>query len=143
MPKLKTEILGSQIEINYEEGEKDKLNKIIENFNKRLLDFKNLEGKVSDNKIFFLAALKAEDQIIDLTNYKSIKEEENFNNKKQVLKINNLNREIIKLKDKISELNLKNNDLENQNSRAFHELEKIEKQLNNITNKIVSQNIDD
>ena len=62
-------------------------------------------------KFFFLQHLKAEDQIIDLTNYKSIKEEENFNNKKQVLKINNLNREIIKLKDKISELNLKNNDL--------------------------------
>ena len=56
MPKLKTEILGSQIEINYEEGEKDKLNKIIESFNKRLLDFRDLEGKVSDNKIFFLAA---------------------------------------------------------------------------------------
>lgn len=143
MPKLKTEILGSQIEINYEEAEKDKLIKVIENFNSRLLDFKYLEGKVSDNKILFLTALKAEDQIVDLTNYKSKKEEENFNNKKQVLKINNLNQEIIKLKDKINELGLINDDLQNLNSKAFQELEKIEKQLDNIANKIISQNIDD
>ena len=32
MPTLKTEILGSPIEINYEESEKDKLIKIIEKF---------------------------------------------------------------------------------------------------------------
>ena len=42
MPTLKIEILGSLIEINYEEAEKDKLIKIIEKFNDRLLDFKNL-----------------------------------------------------------------------------------------------------
>ena len=65
MPTLKTEILGSPIEINYEESEKDKLIKIIEKFNDRLLDFENLRGKISDKKILILAALKAEDQIID------------------------------------------------------------------------------
>ena len=54
MPTLKTEILGSFIEINYDNAEKNKLKKIIEKFNNRLLDFKNLEGKVSDNKILFL-----------------------------------------------------------------------------------------
>ena len=32
MPTLKTEILGSLIEINYEDSEKDKLEKIIEKF---------------------------------------------------------------------------------------------------------------
>ena len=48
MPKIKTEILGSSVEINYEETEKDRLQKIIKNFNDRLLDFKNLEGKVAD-----------------------------------------------------------------------------------------------
>ena len=54
MPILKTEILGSIFEINYEEKEKIKLHQVIEKFNKRLLDFKNLEGKVSDNKILLL-----------------------------------------------------------------------------------------
>jgi len=141
MPTLKTEILGSLIEINYEETEKDKLIKIIEKFNDRLLDFKNLEGKVSDNKILFLAALKAEDEIFDFTNKSksSLKEVENIY-KKQIEKINDLNQEIIELKDKINELNAKNNELQNLNSKASHELDLIEKQLNDLMNKIISQN---
>ncbi|HJL58079.1 MAG TPA: cell division protein ZapA, partial [Alphaproteobacteria bacterium] len=87
MPTLKTEILGSPIEINYEESEKDKLIKIIEKFNDRLLDFENLRGKISDKKIIILAALKAEDQIIEnsLTNEK---ETEIINNKKKEININ-------------------------------------------------------
>ena len=141
MPTLKTEILGSLIEINYEEEEKDKLIKIIEKFNDRLLDFKNLEGKVSDNKILFLTALKAEDEIFDFTNKSksSLKEVEDIY-KKQIEKINDLNQEIIELKDKINELNAKNNELQNLNSKAFDELDLIEKQLNDLTNKIISQN---
>ena len=141
MPTLKTEILGSLIEINYEEAEKDKLIKIIDKFNDRLLDFKDLEGKVGDNKILFLAALKAEDEIFDFT-YKSkssLKEVEEIY-KKQVKKINDLNQEIIELKDKIIELNTKNKNLQNFNSKAFNELDLLEKQLNDLTNKIISQN---
>ena len=141
MPALKTEILGSLIEINYEEAEKDKLIKIIDKFNDRLLDFKDLEGKVGDNKILFLAALKAEDEIFDFT-YKSkssLKEVEEIY-KKQVEKINDLNQEIIELKDKIIELNTKNKNLQNFNSKAFNELDLLEKQLNDLTNKIISQN---
>ena len=141
MPTLKTEILGSFIEINYDKAEKDKLIKIIEKFNDRLLDFKNLEGKVSDNKILFLAALKAEDEIFDFTHKSksSLKEVENIY-KKQIEKINDLNQEIIELKDKINELNVKNNELQNLNSKASHELDLIEKQLNDSMNKIISQN---
>jgi cell division protein ZapA (FtsZ GTPase activity inhibitor) len=140
MPTLKTEILGSLIEINYEEAEKDKLIKIIEKFNDRLLDFKNLQGKVSDNKILFLAALKAEDEIFDYDNKSksSLKKVEDIY-KRQVEKINDLNYEIIELKDKIIELNANNEDLRNLNSKAFNELDFIEKQLNNLTKKIVSQ----
>ena len=36
MPTLKTEIFGSVIKINYEEGEKDRLTRVLHNFNKRL-----------------------------------------------------------------------------------------------------------
>ena len=57
MPILKTEILGSAFEINYEDGEKDKLEEIIKSFKLRLLEFENLYGKVSDIKLIFLAAL--------------------------------------------------------------------------------------
>ena len=102
--------------------------------------FKNLQEKVSDNKILFLAALKAEDEIFDYDNKSksSLKKVEDIY-KRQVEKINDLNHEIIELKDKIIELNANNKDLRNLNLKAFNELDFIEKQLNNLTKKIVSQ----
>ena len=103
MPTLKTEILGSPIEISYEESEKEKLIKIVERFNDRLLDFDNLRGKVSDKKILILAALKAEDQIIE-KNLTKEKEEEIINNKKKEININDITQEIIQLKDIVTKL---------------------------------------
>ena len=41
MPILKTEIFGSVFEINYPEGEKEKLEEIIKSFHTRLEEFKN------------------------------------------------------------------------------------------------------
>ena len=141
MPTLKTEILGSLIEINYEYSEKDKLEKIIEKFNDRLLDFENLRGKISDKKILILAALKAEDQIIDKTLTKE-KEEEIINNQKKAININDITQEIIQLKDIESKLNVENSKLKNLISKAFSELDKMEKNIIDLTDKIVSQSND-
>ena len=107
MPIHKTEILGSLIEINYEEKEKNKLIKIIDQFKKRLSGFKELEGKVSDNKIFFLSALKAEDQINDLNNQISkFRDLENINNKESANKVKDINiqasKEIDELQGKLN-----------------------------------------
>jgi len=141
MPTLKTEILGSPIEINYEESEKDKLIKIIEKFNDRLLDFENLRGKISDKKILILAALKAEDQIIDISLTKE-KETEIINNKKKEININDITQEIIQLKDIESKLNVENSKLKNLISKAFSELDKMEKNIIDLTDKIISQSND-
>ena len=141
MPTLKTEILGSSIEINYEESEKDKLLKIIEKFNDRLLDFENLRGKISDKKILILAALKAEDQIIDRSLTKE-KETEILNNKKKEININDITQEIIQLKDIESKLNVENSKLKNLISKAFSELDKMEKNIIDLTDKIISQSND-
>jgi len=141
MPTLKTEILGSPIEINYEEFEKDKLIKIIEKFNDRLLDFKNLRGKISDKKILILAALKAEDQIIDSSLTKE-KETEIINNKKKEININDITQEIIQLKDIESKLSDENSKLKNLISKAFSELDKMEKNIIDLTDKIISQSND-
>ena len=141
MPTLKTEILGSLIEINYEKSEKDKLIKIIEKFNDRLLDFENLRGKISDKKILILAALRAEDQIIDKTLTKE-KEEEIINNQKKAININDITQEIIQLKDIKNKLSIENNDLKNLISKAFSELDKIEKNIINLTDQIISQSND-
>ena len=141
MPTLKTEILGSLIEINYEDSEKNKLRKIIEKFNDRLLDFENLRGKISDKKILILAALKAEDQIIDQTLTKE-KEEEIINKQKKAVNINDITQEIIQLKDIKNKLSIENNDLKNLISKALGELDKIEKNIINLTDQIISQSND-
>jgi len=141
MPTLKTEILGSPIEINYEESEKDKLIKIIEKFNHRLLDFENLRGKISDKKILILAALKAEDQIIDRSLTKE-KEKEIIDNQKKAININDITQEIVQLKDIESKLNDENSELKNLISKAFNELDKMEKKIIDLTDKIISQSND-
>ena len=141
MPTLKTEILGSPIEINYQESEKEKLIKIIEKFNNRLLDFENLRGKISDKKILILAALKAEDQIIDSSLTKE-KETEIINNKKKGININDITQEIIQLKDIESKLSDENSKLKNLISKAFSELDKMEKNIIDLTDKIISQSND-
>ena len=66
MPNLKTNILGTQIEINFNKNEQDRLHKLIENFKIRLKEFEQNRGKVSDSKIFLLAALKLEDELEEL-----------------------------------------------------------------------------
>ena len=51
MPILKTEILGSEIEINYEEVEKERLTKLINQFKKRLSEFPQ-NGKINNIQSF-------------------------------------------------------------------------------------------
>ena len=141
MPTLKTEILGSPIEINYEEFEKEKLIKIIEKFNDRLLDFDNLRGKISDKKILILAALKAEDQIIEKSLTKE-KETEIINNKKKEININDITQEIVQLKDIERKLNVENSKLKNLISKTSSELDKMEQNIIDLTDKIISQSND-
>ena len=141
MPTLKTEILGSPIEINYEEFEKEKLIKIIEKFNDRLLDFDNLRGKISDKKILILAALKAEDQIIDKSLTEK-KETDIANNQKKAINVNDITQKIIQLKDTERKLNIENSELKNLISKAFSELDKMEKNIIDLTDKIISQSND-
>ena len=101
--------------------------KIIKQFNERLLDFYNLQGRVSDNKILILTALKAEDQINDLRNQISLLKEKNIENNQKLSKQDDLSKKIIEFKDKIDALNNENNQLQITNSKAFKELESATK----------------
>ena len=89
MPVHKADILGINIEINYQEGEKDKLNTLINNFLKRLSEFENLKGKITDNKILILSALKVEDNILEQKTHIKILEEQNQKTLNEFDKINN------------------------------------------------------
>ena len=135
MAILKIEILGSQIEINYEANEREKLIGLIENFKKRLSDFPHSE-RVSNNTIFLLAALKAEDRVVEL----KIEADKNKTNleqiDKQVVIIDKLNNEVALLQDQLKELNLSNIYEKKVISNAEEEMDRFEKRLESIQKKI-------
>ena len=107
MPILKTEILGTDIEISYEKNEYDKLNNLIEKFKIRLSQFPN-DGRASSNQILFLAALKTEDELETMEKKINVDANEKDLQNKNIV-IENLNKEIILLKkelDKIQSYNI-------------------------------------
>ena len=135
MAIIKIEILGSQIEINYEVNEREKLISLIENFKKRLSDFPNNE-RVSSNTIIFLAALKAEDQLAEL---KIVADKDKFNLEKidnQDILIEKLNKEAALHQKKLKELNLLNIYEKNSSTNAVERINKLEKTLESIQKKI-------
>jgi len=118
----------------------DRLHKLIENFKIRLKEFDQNRGKVSDSKIFLLAALKLEDELEELQALmKKITLDKN-----QYVKQNKINedltKEIIILKDKLNENNLKDSQNKNSNQDILDEIEKIESTLEKIELKILSKN---
>ena len=129
MPILETEILGSKVEINYKKGEKENLIDLINRFKKRLLEFEDLKGKVTDNKILFFAALKAEDHIFDLNEKFLLQNEEKIISKNLSLDLDNKIKEIISLKDNISILNKENKKLKDLNEKALEEINRVNSRL--------------
>ena len=143
MPILEINILGSNIEISYQEGEKEKLLYLVKQFKLRLSKFENLKVRFADFKIILLAALKAEDIIYEL--------KQTIDNKNKVIEsssiqqeqIDNKIREIVKLKDELFLVNEKNKDLEEQNNKTINEIEKLNNKLNSLIDKIINTNKND
>jgi len=139
MALLKIEILGSQIEINYEINEREKLINLIEIFKGRVSDFPN-NGRVSNNTIIFLAALKAEDQLLEFK-ILADKNKDNLDQAdkqvdKQVIIIEKLNNEVILLQDQLKKLNLSNIYEKNISSNVVNAIDRLEKILESIQKKI-------
>ena len=143
MPILEINILGSNIEISYQEGEKEKLLYLVKQFKLRLSKIENLKVRFADFKIILLAALKAEDIIYEL--------KQTIDNKNKVIEsssiqqeqIDNKIREIVKLKDELFLVNEKNKDLEEQNNKTINEIEKFNNILISLIDKIVNTNKND
>ena len=138
MPTLKTTIFNSSIDINYEEGDKDKLLQLIENLNNRLKKYNHLIGKVSDSKIIILTSLAIEDDLMEQK--KLISEQNLISNDLNVkeLHVKKLSSEIINLKDKIHKLESR---LEERNKRDFlieDEIDEINKQIENLNKSMLS-----
>ena len=134
MPILKTEILGTDIEINYEKNEYDKLNNLIEKFKIRLSQFPN-DGRASSNQILFLAALKTEDELESIKNKINVNtNDKNLQNKNLI--IENLNQEIILLKKEIEKIKSSNITRINDNSLVLDEIKELEKITKLIQDRI-------
>ena len=153
MPILKTKILGSQIEIQYDLSEHDKLLNLIESQKKRIDEFP-IEGKISNISIIFLSALKVEDELSELKNTLEDKNKQNIEYQNNILrkeeKILNLSEKINIHKDLIKEkenlfkkLKLEftslNDQLNHSNLRISSEINnniKIDKEIDDLNNSI-------
>ena len=135
MPILKTEILGSIIEINYQEDEYEKLLKLIKNFKNRLNEFP-ADGRINNNVIMFLSALKAEDQLEE--SKRIIVSGDNLREriKKNFLNIEKLDNEIFFLKDQIDQIRSLNELEKKNNLIAIKEIEELNDVIELIKTKI-------
>ena len=140
MPTLKTEILGSIIDINYQEAEKEKLERLISKLSRRISEFNHNIGQISDSKIIFLAALKAEDHLEEIENLLEKKDKEKKINDDQKNIINNLTKEIISLKDQISKLESHKSSYEEIDFKTLKNINTIEDHLDKILHKILATN---
>tara|TARA_B100002003_G_C14004795_1_gene484934 strand:- start:46 stop:489 length:444 start_codon:yes stop_codon:yes gene_type:complete len=140
MPILEIYILGSKIEISYQEGEKEKLLYLIDQFKLRLSELDNLKVRFADNKIILLAALKAEDNIYELKQETDKQKKIIDSSSIQKNQIDKKIREIVNLKDKLFSANEKNKKLEEQNNIIMNEIEKINNKLISVINKIINTN---
>ena len=138
MPTLKTTIFNSSIDINYDEGDKDKLLQLIENLNSRLKKYNYLNGKVSDSKIIILASLGIEDDLLE--EKKLITEQNLISNdlKAKKLQVEKLSSEIINLKDKIHELESKLDERNKRDLLIEDEIDEINKQIENLNNSMLT-----
>ena len=138
MPTLKTTIFNSAIDINYEEGDKNKLLQLIENLNNRLKKYNHLNGKVSDSKIIILASLAIED---DLMQQKKLISEQNSILNDLNLKefhVEKLSSEIINLKDKIHKLESKLDERKKRDFLIEDEIEEINEQIENLNKSMLT-----
>ena len=135
MPIVKTEILGSQREINYEKNEYKKLINLIDNFKKRLNEFPN-NGRISNKDIIFLAGLKAEDELEELKELLNFTKKQNKEIENKNLSIDDLKKEIVLLKDQIKTLESNNLVKDNDYSKACDYIEKLGNEIDSIKTKI-------
>ena len=122
MPVYKAIILNKEVSLKYEVNQKEKLEKAINEINRKLQNFDNYNGKISDNKLLSFLAIQLQAEIFDLI-------ENSKSNKLFEKKIENSNNENIKLVQKIEHLNEKNNLLEKEKELISNDLIKIQKQI--------------
>ncbi len=129
MPVYKALILNKEINVNYDENQKEKLIEAIKAINYKLDSYDNLNGKISDSKLLSFLAIKLQAELLDLKENK--KEEINLQKKS-----NSSVGENIEINNKIYKLRERNESLKKENDLIDIELNKIHSQIDIIINLI-------
>tara|TARA_Y100001935_G_C17006556_1_gene360847 strand:+ start:110 stop:517 length:408 start_codon:yes stop_codon:yes gene_type:complete len=129
MPVYKAFILNKEINVNYDDNQKEKLIEAVKEINSKLKNFDNQNGKISDSTLLSFLAIKLQAEIFNL-------KENNQKRKTLEKKINETNNENINLNDKIYNLVHENNLIKKEKELMCEELNKINNQIDIITNLI-------
>ena len=125
MPLYKAKILSKEIALNYQEDQKQNLEKALNTINSKLEKYNNLVGKVSDYQILSLLTIELQDQIFDI-----IENKKNIDNVED--KLTSVINENIKLKDKNIELDKVNKNLLKDNKISEDKIEEIQVEIREI-----------
>ena len=132
MPNIKFKILNKDINLSYESQEKEKLIESTTSINKKLEEYNNLIGKVSDHKILSILAIKLEAELLEL-------KKENNHFLKKIKNKEDVNKENILNKETIYNLKKELRKQEEENEILIKNIENILTGLNLIIN-LIKQN---
>ena len=129
MPNIKFKILNKDINLSYESHEKEKLIESTNSINKKLEEYNNLIGKVSDHKILSILAIKLEAELLEL-------KKENNHFQKKIKNKDDVNKENILHKEIIYNLKKKLRKQEEENEILIKNIDNILTELNLIIDLI-------
>ncbi len=132
MPNIKFKILNKDINLSYESQEKEKLIESTTSINKKLEEYNNLIGKVSDHKILSILAIKLEAELLEL-------KKENNHFLKKIKNKEDVNKENILHKETIYNLKKELRKHEEENEILIKNIDNILTELNLIIN-LIKQN---
>ena len=132
MPNIKFKILNKDINLSYESQEKEKLIESTTSINKKLEEYNNLIGKVSDHKILSILAIKLEAELLEL-------KKENNHFLKKIKNKEDVNKENILNKETIYNLKKELRKQEEENKVLIKNIDNILTELNLIIN-LIKQN---
>ena len=132
MPNIKFKILNKDINLSYESQEKEKLIESTTSINKKLEEYNNLIGKVSDHKILSILAIKLEAELLEL-------KKENNHFLKKIKNKEDVNKENILNKETIYNLKKELRKQEEENEILIKHIDNILNELNLIIN-LIKQN---
>ena len=72
MPVYKAKVLNKEINVNYEDGQKEKLVEAVNSINIKLNALGSSQGKISDYKLLSFLAIQLQAELIDLNKEKKI-----------------------------------------------------------------------